>query len=180
MTESNQTAVEDLKTLRNYILGVIAFASAVSTFLIQVFHFPVETTLAGVVGLGVVFLAVVFLINRAEKRSQLMIREHIDEAAHDTERLVGKLESIDSVLIDIQKSTLRTEMNDEITRHPHNHDTILRMAQKYFVDLQADWIETDIFLSWVDAEKQAGRPVNIPPQLFSAVTDRKAEEMAHA
>ena len=109
-----------------------------------------------------------------------MLKNHIDEATYTTQEFVGRLDSIDDVLLDIQKSTLRTEMNDEITRHPHNHDTILRMAQKYFVDLQADWIETDIFLSWVEAEKQAGRPVNLPPQLFSAVTDRKAEEMAHA
>lgn len=150
---------DDLKEVKAWILGVIAFATAISAFLVTVFGFDAGIT-AGVAALvAAIIVVVVLLIDRSERRMRAEIEQH-------------KLDSMNgfskckSVLLDIQRSTLRTEMNNEIYRNPQNHDTILRMGRRYFIELGGDWVETDLFQQWIDSENAAGRKVNVPPELF--------------
>ena len=79
---------------------------------------------------------------------------------------------IEESLNEIKASTLRTEMNNEIYRNPQNHDTIIRMAEKYFGKkedggLNANWVEKELFLTWVDKENEAGREVHLPKALIT-------------
>ncbi len=168
--------LDDIKTSKGYILGVIAFATAVATFLTQVMHFRPEPTLTAVASLATFVLFLSWLIDRSEKRQIKRLEEHNKEA---DKRMDGYDMSI-KCLIDCAKetrlSTLRIEMDNEIARNPANHDTILRYAEKYFLELGGDWVQTDKFFAWAESEKEAGRPVMMPPALMNNVVTKRENE----
>lgn len=173
---STPEAVEDLKVVRNYCLGVFAFGAAVATFFTQAFHFPLEPTLIGTTMGGAIFLVVVFLIYRAEQRVKKALTCHVDSstvAINDFRKDVAELkESVKAT----QCSALRTEMDAEIFRNPENHDTIIRYAYRYFKELDADWVQTEKFLTWVESEEKAGRPVHLPTDLLMDVKNKASLE----
>lgn len=169
-------SIDDLKLLRNWAIGIASFSTTISAILVQALHFPVEPTLICVLGFAGLMLLVVYLINKSEQRQRILLQSHIKESTENVKDFDSRLDSIDLILLDIQRSTLRTEMNDEIARHPENHDTILRMAEKYFCQLKSDWIQTSLFLSWVESEEKAGRKVHIPQELIATVNARALEE----
>lgn len=174
--QENKNSKEDLITLRNYTLGVVGFATAVSTILIQLLHFRAEPTIACSAAFACMMLLIVYLIGRAENRNQLMLRDHIDESGVIIGELDKRLGLINDVLVDVQASTLRTEMNSAMFRTPENHDTIIRMAERYFVELGQDWVMTDTFLAWVESEENKGRKVHVPAGLLDNVTKKQQEE----
>ena len=51
-----QTIFDDLKEIKGYILGVVAFATAVGAFLVEVLHFHKEPSIVGVCGVSVCML----------------------------------------------------------------------------------------------------------------------------
>lgn len=163
----NKNSTEDLKTLRNYVIGVAGFATTVSAILIQVFHFKAEPTVACAIAFACMMLLIVYLIGRAEKRNQVMLQSHIDESNTVIGGFDKRLDSIDNVLLDIQKSTLRTELSNEINRNPSNHDTIIRMGEKYFCRLNGNWVMLDAYKSWMESEEKTGRKVHLPTELLT-------------
>lgn len=163
--EENKNSREDLITLRNYTLGVVGFATAVATVLVQVLHFRLEPTVACTLAFACMMLLIVYLIGRAEKRNADRLSKHIE----GSDKIMS---GIEESLNEIKASTLRTEMNNEIYRNPQNHDTIIRMAEKYFGKredggLNANWVEKELFLTWVDKENKAGREVHLPKVLIT-------------
>lgn len=166
----NQNIVlEDIKSIKGYIAGVIAFATAVSAFLIKACNLPEAPTLLGVSGVSVGMLVIGYLIQRSESRQQAALRAH--EASSD--KIV---EELMNNMLENQRSNLRTEMNLMMFIRPENHDTILKMAHRYFVELKGDWVETDEFLTWVEKEEDAGRRVHIPAGLSAVVKDLHEKE----
>ena len=94
-----------------------------------------------------------------------MMADHVAEAEKTTQGFGLRLDSIDNVLLDIQRSTLRTEICNEMARHPDNHDTILKMAEKYFGKraqggLEANWYMSSKFLDWAEKEE-----IKLPPSI---------------
>lgn len=169
-------SLEDLKTLKGYALGVVGFATAISAILVQALHFPTEPTLLTVAGFAGLMLLIAYLINRSEQRQRVLLKSHTEEA----DMLVGELKEdltyLKDMALESQRSTLRIEMNDEIHRNPANHDTIIRMAERYFLTLKGDWVMTSLFLDWVDNEKKAGREVHVPPTLLANVEQKHIED----
>lgn len=164
MQENNST--EDLKILRNYAIGVAGFATTVSAILIQALHFPAEPTLLCVISFACLMLLVVFLINKSEQRQKMNLKQHIDSSEKAFNEFRQDLADIKEMLVDNSKATLRIEMNEEMLQHPHNHDTILKMAEKYFITLKGDWYETNRFLDWVEKEN-----IHLPPSLIGLKRD---------
>ena len=164
---------EDLKNLRNWILGVVGFATTLSTFLVTALHFPLEQTIGGVSVIALVFVIVVYLIGKSEQRALKAVKEHRQMSDGQIDKLTTAIENLTQICRDTEASTLRIEMNDD----PENHDSILKMAERYFVVLGRDWVETDLFLRWKEEEEQAGRKVHIPPHLLDDVMAKKAQEM---
>lgn len=161
--------LDDIKSSKGYVLGVIAFATTVGTFLIQVLHFRPEPTLTAVASLAVFVLFLSWLIDRSEKRSEKRLKEHETAMNQKIDGYDSKLDKIYDMSLENQRSSIRIEMNSYIRNDPNNHDTILAYAEKYFVELNGDWKETDIFFGWIEAEDEAGRTVHIPPQFRDAV-----------
>lgn len=168
--------LDDIKSSKGYILGVIAFATAVATFLTTAMGFSIEPTITTVAGIAVFVLYISWLIDRSENRQIKRLEEHNKET---NERLAGydkMLECITNYAKKTQLSVLRIEMDNEMARNPSNHDTILKYAERYFVDLDGDWVQTDKFLSWVESENAAGRTVHVPHILMNNVVMKREAE----
>lgn len=174
MNDKNTSPVlEDLKTLKGYILGVIAFATTTSVFLTQALHFPADITLTGVTLCSLGALLVGFLINRSERRQARLFKKYIRENTKLLSEFGESIEALKLATIENQKASLRHELNTLMRDEPYNHDTILMYAEKYFLELNGgDWAETDKFVAWADGEIKAGRRVYIPPTLASNITER--------
>ena len=67
--EEKQTIFEDLKKIKGYILGVIAFATAVSVFFTQVLNLPIQPVLATMFIATICMLFIGFLIEKSEERT---------------------------------------------------------------------------------------------------------------
>ena len=168
--------IDDIKSSKGYILGVIAFATAVATFLTTAVGFRKEPTIAAVAGLAVFVLYLSWLIDRSEKRQIKRLEEHNKETNAKMAGYDKTLECLTGIAKETQLSTLRIEMDNEMARNPANHDTILRYAEKYFIELGGDWVQTDKFCAWVDSENAAGRTVHVPPALMDNVLMKRDAE----
>lgn len=166
----NKKAVfEDIKAIKAYLLGVSGFAVTLTATLIKIWNFPEAPTILGIGGLAVVILVIGFLIQRSESRQEAALKAHVIAS----DKIVAEMRTN---MLENQRSNLRTEMNLMMYVHPENHDTILKMASRYFVELKGDWVETDLFLNWVEDEEKAGRKVHVPKNILSVVETLQEEE----
>lgn len=177
--DKKQTIFDDIKEIKGYILGVIAFATAVAAFLTQIVKFPMDTTLAGVTFASVYMIFIGFLINKSEQRQTVALKKQEEKSVERVETFRGVVEEIKNLAIETRLDNLRTLLTLYIHDQPENHDTILKIAEKYFIEFKGDWVMTDEFLKWADAEKQAGRPVFIPSSLGNIVSLRAQEEKSN-
>ncbi len=168
--------LDDIKSSKGYILGVIAFATAVGAFLTQVLHFKPEPTLVSVAGIAVLVLYLAWLIQQSEKRQEARLKAHEKEVGIKMTNYDNQLVTIIDICKENQLSSLRTEMDNEIARNPSNHDTILRYAERYFIELGGDWVQTDKFFAWVEKEAETGRPVHVPPILMNNIQQKRTIE----
>ena len=70
----------------------------------------------------------------------------------------------DERLLQIQLDTTRTQLYIKMEHDTHNHDTILKIAHRYFVELGGDWVATVDFLAWAKKEK-----IEIPKPILDAI-----------
>ena len=168
--------LDDIKTSKGYILGVIAFATAVGAFLTQVLHFRTEPTLAAVAFFALFVLYLSWLIDKSEKRQEQRMAEHNKEIGARLANYDDTLACLKDYAKETQLATLRIEMGNVIVRNPANHDTILKYAQRYFIELGGDWVMTDTFFEWAAKEQEAGRPVHMPPALVNRIQLAKEQE----
>lgn len=168
--------LDDIKTSKGYILGVLAFATAVGAFLTQVLHFRTEPTLAAVAFFALFVLYLSWLIDKSEKRQEQRMAEHNKEIGARLANYDETLSCLKDYAKETQLATLRIEMDNEMARNPANHDTILRYAEKYFIELGGDWVQTDKFWSWVESENDAGRTVHVPSVLMNNVMMKREAE----
>lgn len=177
--DEKKNSLDDVKYMRNYILGVVAFSTAIATFLINCIPAtPKELVFISVAGLATAMVVIGLLITRSERRQAKALAEHECMSKEQVEIMSSSIKRIEGIAMENQRSSVRTEMNMAIHNYPQDHTTILKMAQRYFVELKGDWVETDLFLNWVEKEKQAKRPVNVPLQLMNTVATLKAVEDA--
>lgn len=77
--------------------------------------------------------------------------------------LVDKLDRQEEELHEIRLDTTRTQMIMLMEHQPHNYDTILKVAERYFCTLQGDWYCTSLFKDWAKREG-----IEIPNQIYQA------------
>ena len=165
MTKS-KTSRDDLIILRNYTLGVVGFATTISSVLIQTMNYPVGPTIICVSAFALMMLLIVWLISRSEARTTLALQEHVKTADKTLDLALQDLAEIKDAVLDSGKAVLRLEMCHEIEKNPTNHDTILKMGEKYFNQLDGDWYMTNRFLEWSKNQK-----IHLPPTLGGLKAD---------
>ena len=86
---------------------------------------------------------------------------HIENHTQEiVERIESNSDSISRILSEteeIRMDTLRVQLLEYIYNEPSAHDSILKLAYTYFVEYNGDWVMTDKFKEWAEAEH-----VNIP------------------
>lgn len=66
--------------------------------------------------------------------------------------IVRKLDAQDEQLHEIRLDTTRTQLIMLMEHQPHNHDTIIKVAERYFCQLGGDWYLTSLFKDWAKRE----------------------------
>ena len=126
------TVLDNVKEMKGWIVGAIGFDASVTTLLVTIFEVDAVKTTIATTATTIVALAIIFLIYKSEARSRKELQDHIDEANTLTGEIKSGMDEIKTMLKENGKSTLRLEINDEMLRNPQNHDTILKMGEKYF------------------------------------------------
>lgn len=161
------TVWDNVKELKAWILGAIAFDAAVTSLLVAVFGVDAVKTTIATTATTIVALAIISLIYRSEARSREELQKHIDDSNTLVADLKHDMTEIKKMILENGKSTLRIEINEEMLQNPHNQDTILKMAERYFSPpMKGDWYMTNRFLDWAEKEK-----VHLPPSLIGLKRD---------
>ena len=121
-------------------------------------------------------LIIGFLIEKSEERQRIALKEQEEKSIARVESFKESVNEIKSLAIETRLDNLRTLLTLYMHDQPENHDTILKIAEKYFCEFHGDWVMTDEFLKWADRENEAGRKVHIPSSLLTAVKLREKEE----
>lgn len=160
------TVLDNVKEMKGWIVGAIGFDAAITTLLVTIFGVDAVKTTIATTATTIVALAIIFLIYKSEARSRQELQDHIEEANTLVSEIKSGMDEIKTMVKDTGKSTLRLEISQEIDRNPHNHDTILKMGEKYFCQMDGDWYMTNRFLDWVEKEK-----IHLPPSLMGLKRD---------
>lgn len=156
----------DIKEWKAWVLGAIAFDAAVTSLLVTVFEVDMVKTTIATTATTLVALAIILLIYRSEARSRQSLQDYMKKTDTATQKLQESIVEIRRMVLDNGKSALRLEINEEMLRNPHNHDTILKMGEKYFCEMEGDWYMTNRFLDWADQEQ-----IHLPPSLMGLKRD---------
>lgn len=140
--------IDDIKESKGYILGVLAFATAVSTFLTQVFHFRTEPTITVVAGFAVLILYVGFLISRSERRQKHALEAHESRFKPILDKYDESLHELKEMALDAKRDALRTQLTQYLQNDPNNEDTIVKIAREYFCKYHGDWYMTMEVNKW--------------------------------
>lgn len=161
------TVFDNVKEAKAWIVGAIGFDATVTALLVAVFNVDAVKTTIATTATTLVALAIIFLIYKSEGRSRIELQSHIEDSNKLTSELRKDISEIKKMILENGKSTLRIEINEEINQNPHNHDTILKMAERYFSPpMNGDWYMTNRFLDWAEKEK-----VHLPPSLLGLKRD---------
>lgn len=160
------TVFDNVKEMKGWIMGAIGFDAAVTTLLVTIFEVDAVKTTIATTATTIVALAIIFLIYKSEGRSREELQGHIEDANTLVGELKSGMDEIKTMVRDTGKSTLRLEISQEIDRNPQNHDTILKMGEKYFCEMDGDWYMTNRFLDWAEREN-----VHLPSSLIGLKRD---------
>lgn len=97
-----------------------------------------------------------------------------DEYRQDTERRIQHFTDAVDTLInttnETRKDTLRIQLLMILEHQPDNIDTILKLAESYFVELHGDWYMTSEFNKWAKAHD-----IEVPNHIYKAIDDNHKE-----
>ena len=74
------TVFDNVKELRAWVIGAIAFDAAVTTLLVTIFGVDTVKTTIATTATTLVALAIIFLIYKSEARSRGELQKHIDDS----------------------------------------------------------------------------------------------------
>ena len=145
------SVIDSVKGLKAWIMGAIAFDAAVTTLLVNVFSVDAVNTTIATTATTIVALVIIWLIYKSEENAHKELQEHIEKSNILQEELKDCMDTNKTLMFDIRKDTVRIQLNQYMKDQPDNIDTILKLAETYFVDLSGDWYMTSEFNKWAKA-----------------------------
>ena len=114
-------------------------------------------------------------IVKYEHKAREDFTKALDETKHmvqqnreDTERRIDLFREDVKILLDntkeTRKDTLRIQLLMILEQQPENIDTILKLAETYFVELHGDWYMTSEFNKWAKAHN-----IVVPQYIYEAI-----------
>ena len=192
--EENKSTWGDIVKVWTRIAAVIAAIGIISTFLVKVFNTPDVLTYSIVSAFGVVLLIVSFYVDSQTKYTHEEMKKLESTARNDFTKAMEaqkqmqeeykkdsdeRIESFrDAVkeLVDTTKETRRDTLRIQLLMlmkdEENNIDTILKLAQTYFVELHGDWYMTSEFNKW--AKKH---DVDVPNNIYKAIDDTHRKDV---
>lgn len=182
----NKSVWKDITKVWSRIAGVIAAVGIIATFIVKIFNTQTELTYSIFAGLGVILLIISFYVDRQSKYNHEEIVSYEKKARSDFIKVMREAEQktydlkkdsdnkidnlsncLDKVLKisqDTRKDTLRIQLIMIMTHQPDNIDTILKIAEVYFVELGGDWYMTSEFNKWAKAHD-----VIVPSNIYNII-----------
>lgn len=183
-----KTPWSDVSLIWKKIAGVIAAVGILATFTVKVFHTPEAITYITFSLLGLVLLIISWYVDLSAKYIHKNVIEYEgkemkklydlmyfgkDETyklKEDSDKKINEINETLTKVLDIsedtRKDTLRIQLMMLMRDQEDNIDTILRVAETYFVKLQGDWYMTSEFNKW--AKKH---DVTIPKNIWGSIKD---------
>lgn len=191
MKEENmntKSAWSDVTRIWGRIAGVIAAVGILATFITKVFSTSPELTYSVFAALGIILLIISFYVDKQTEythqeilRYERKAREDFTNAMQEQRKMQEEYkkdsdERIDSFrkgmkeLIETtketRKDTLRIQLLMILEQQPENIDTILKLAETYFVELHGDWYMSSEFNKW--AKKH---DIMVPNHIYQAIDE---------
>lgn len=187
----------DIAKIWGRIAGVIAAVGVLATFITKVFNTSPELTYSLCAALGAILLIISFYVDQqtsyihqeivdyeAKARKDfveimLKARQETLDMKEDSNNKIQQLSTgLDKVLKvseETRKDTVRIQLLMILKHQPDNIDTILKIAELYFVKLRGDWYMTTVFNQWAK-EHDITLPLNIY-QAINAEENQKPNTM---
>lgn len=173
---------DDISRVWKRIAAVITATGVATTFFVNVLHLPLDKTLAISSCLGIVLLIISFYVDKQTqyirdemqgylKESDDKLSLHKKESNEILLKLSEGITELKQVTSDTRKDTLRIQLLMVMERQPDNVDTILKLAETYFVKLKGDWYMTNEFNKWAKKHE-----VIIPKDIYSSISEHSLEE----
>lgn len=109
-----------------------------------------------------------FVSERKDLKEQRSIENILDDKLSPIISCLDKLDKHrskqDKELKETRLDTTRIQLMMLIEHQPYNHDTIIKVAERYFLELDGNWIMAAEFLDWSEKEK-----VKVSPLLIEAI-----------
>ena len=183
----------DIAKIWGRIAGVIAAVGILATFITKIFKTSPELTYILCSGLGAIILIISFYVDKQTQylheeiiRYEQQARKDFTEAMHKTRDEMMKMKqdtkdridqlntNIDEILElskETRKDNIRIQLLMIMEHQPENVDTILKIAEKYFIKLKGDWYMTNEFSKWAKEHN-----VTIPAHLYDVIDNNNNHE----
>ena len=178
----------DVARIWGRITGVIAAIGILATFITKVLKTPPELTYSLFAALGVVLLIISFYVDRQSEYTHQEILKYEGKAREDftkamqnqkqmqseykkdtdkrIEIFADNVEQLIHTTQETRKDTLRIQLLMMMMHQPKNTDSVLKLAEKYFVELHGNWYMTTEFTRWANENN-----VMIPQSIYQAMTN---------
>lgn len=185
-----KTPWNDVSSIWKKIAAVIAAVGVLATLTITIFKTPADITYIVYAVLGLILLMISWYVDKQAFYSHRELVDHenqarervasalgdlresirqVDEASKDrVASFNDRVDKIIGIVEDTRKDTLRIQLLMLMREDNDNVDTILRIAETYFVKLQGDWYMTSEFCKWAKAHD-----VLIPNNIWDSIKDRE-------
>ena len=186
--ENNKSVWDDIKKVWGRIAAVIVAVGTIATVVTQVFHTPPEFTYTVFICIGLVLLIVSFYVDKqtqytnerinlvehraredftkAMQEQKKMQEEYKQDSDNRIESFKDDVKELIETTKETRRDTLRIQLLMILTHQPENVDTILKLAETYFVNLHGDWYMTSEFNKWAKAHD-----VIVPNNIYKAMDD---------
>lgn len=164
------SVLDNVKGIKAWVMGAIAFDAAVTTLLVNVFNVDAVKTTVATTATTIVALVIIWLIYKSEETAHKELQEHIEQSNILQEQLKECMVDNKAEMREIRKDTLRIQLTSYIKDQPENIDTILKLAETYFVQLKGDWYMTSEFNKWAKAHD-----IEVPPIISNAILETENE-----
>ena len=173
--KEEKSAWDDISRVWKRVAAVLAACGALAAFLVNGFGFPMDKTILYVSVLGIMLLLVSFYVDKqtkyireeikaCKKETDEQLFEHAKESTRVIDNVGKTLDEVKNLTLDTRKDTLRIQLLMIMRDQPENTDTILKLAETYFVKLKGDWYMTVEFMKWAKEHD-----IMIPEEVFKCL-----------
>ena len=149
--EKTKSVWDDITKVWGRIAAVLAAVGIIATFITKVFNTSPELTYSIFAGLGVTLLLISFYVDKQAEYTHNELVAHIKDSINTRNEITSSLKDLKEITLDTRKDTIRIQLLMVMKDQPENIDTILKLAETYFVKLEGDWYMTSEFTKWANA-----------------------------